>query len=596
MAAPLRSTPETAITRIPIAVTSTLNANVLSSAISTSGGAENDGTSNSSEDRLADPNDDGNTTDRAQTDTSGGSNIDFAGAVSVTIYRPTTEAVISTSSNLTTDGSVMLSASSTDTVSTLADGSSTASSGTGVGVAVALGFELPTVRASLEGGNFTASTVSVSAMMDADNTFKVEAKSGGGDGADFQFAGSLAIHVLTTTVEAVVDGSVNLNGADLTLTANSMTSAITNAIPNKVPVAAADKGVGISVALYIGTNTTKAAILDGTQASNVGTLTLSATGNHKDDTKAEAGGAGDGSFTLGGAIAIAVVENVTEASIGTGTAMTTGGAISATATHHGESIVLADGTALGGDTAIGAALAFGFVTNRATATTKRNLTAPTVIFTAAADGSSLVTAKSSAKGEDKGADTDADSQKSKQTGFADDRSNKTNDTSGQSASTDDGMAGGDSVGVAASLALNVSTSTADASVNNVTINSDLTLAASNNMDSKAIADASQADGSTGVGIAVSINVATMEKPRGCRIIGNRQRRRFRLRHNEGGRRLKARLRSEIDVRRFCGRNRRRRFVCAFLCEQRYPRRDRGHRQCRDGLCLAHGGLDQRGDR
>src|SRR5574339_690696 len=86
---------------------------------------------------------------------------------------------------------------------------------TGVGIAIAFGFESPTVRAALEGGELSASSVGVTATMDADNTFKVEAVSGIGDASEMSIAGSLAIHVLTTTVEAVVDGGIDLTGDDL---------------------------------------------------------------------------------------------------------------------------------------------------------------------------------------------------------------------------------------------------------------------------------------------------------------------------------------------------------------------------------------------
>ena len=63
-------------------------------------------------------------------------------------------------------------------------------------------------------------------------------------------------------------------------------------------------------------------------------------------------------------------------------ATTATGDVSASATHHGDSTVLADGTALGGDTSVGAALALGFVNNRASSTTNRNLTANSVSLTA----------------------------------------------------------------------------------------------------------------------------------------------------------------------------------------------------------------------
>ena len=196
---------------------------------------------------------------------------------------------------------------------------------------------------------------------------------------------------------------------------------------------------------------------------------------------------------------------MTQSEIGTGSAITATGDISASATHHGVSTLLADGTALGGDTAIGAAIGLGFVENRARSKTKRNLTADSVSLTAAGDGASTVTAKASSEGEESGGD--ADQQQTKQTNFANSRSGKAN-SSGQSASTDSGQ-----VSVAAALAINVSdsivqTSVADDSTINATDGS-LSLQSSNNMDAKAIADGSAktTSGGTAVGVAVSINVA-----------------------------------------------------------------------------------------
>ena len=484
-----------------VSVTSSLTADILTRAVSTAGGASDGGGTNKSEQRLADADNGGSSTNDQASTASG--NITFAGAVAVSVYRPTTSAVLSSTGAITTDGTLTISAQSSDSVTIEADGSSTASSGTGVGVAVAFGLELATVRAAIEAGNLTATDgIDVSATMAAGDTFSVTAESGSGDGAQFQVAGSLAIHILDTTVEAVASGSIDLNGSDLTLTATSTTSAVTHAVPNGTPNVAADKGVGLSVALYIGDNTTTAAILDSATLTNVGDLTLTATGSHTDDTKAEAGAGGDGSFGLGGAIAIAVVENTTDASIGTGGAITTTGDIEAVATHSGNSTLVADGASLGGSTSIGAALALGFVTNRATSTSNRNLSAGSASFTAAADGASSVSAKASSKGEASGGD--ADDQKAEQTNFANSKSGKSSGTS-QSASSSGG-----SVGVAAALALNVSTSEADASIDDVTITGDLTLASSNNMDATASADGTATDGATGVGIAVAINVATMK--------------------------------------------------------------------------------------
>ena len=70
-----------------------------------------------------------------------------------------------------------------------------------------------------------------------------------------------------------------------------------------------------------------------------------------------------------------IADNVTTARIGTGTALDLTGGVDATATHHGASTTTTDGTALGADAAVGAAIALGFVDDSATATTARNITA-----------------------------------------------------------------------------------------------------------------------------------------------------------------------------------------------------------------------------
>ncbi|MBI3917574.1 MAG: hypothetical protein HY322_11275 [Betaproteobacteria bacterium] len=204
------------------------------------------------------------------------------------------------------------------------------------------------------------------------------------------------------------------------------------------------------------------------------------------------------------------MDNETEASVGTGAALSLSGNLSAIATHHGATTTTADGTATG-STAVGASIALGFVDDSALSTLARGVTAGGAIGLAAhGDGSSITTAKASAAGEASGGT--ADGQKSSKTSQANTKSGKTKGTT-QSASSDSG-----SVSVGAALAVNVSSSTARASVNDgLTVVAGnpgaggLSLLASNNMDAKAIADGSAktTSGGTAVGVAVSINVANM---------------------------------------------------------------------------------------
>src|SRR5262249_3901144 len=149
------------------------------------------------------------------------------------------------------------------------------------------------------------------------------------------------------------------------------------------------------------------------------------------------GAAKDGTG-VGGAFSVAVIDRVTQARIGSGTALDLTGSVNATATHHGTSTTTADGSALG-STAVGAAIALAFVDDTGTATTSRNITADgSVSFAANVDGSSTAAGKASAAGADKNdesakGNTSADDQRDKQVALADDKSDKSN-TGAKSAS------------------------------------------------------------------------------------------------------------------------------------------------------------------
>ncbi len=505
-----------------VAFSATLTSNVSTTAISSAGGSNQGDGSNESEKRLADPNQDSNTSDKA---TTSGGDITFAGAVAVSDYRTTTEAYVD-SSTLVSATTLGLTATSTESVTASADGSATGSAGTGVGVAVALGIADVTTRAYIAGtSDLTASSVNLNATLNAGDSFVVTAEAGAG-GAETNVAGALAVSIIMTDVEAVIEAgaSVDLNGADLSLTASSTTHAETAATPNGDDLGeAGETGVGGSVALAVIDNNTNALIENGATVTAADDVTLSATGSHESETTAEAGGTG-GSTGIGGAVAIDVIDNTTRASLGTDEVeLDITGDFSATATHHGLSTATADGTAIG-STAVGAAIALAFVDNRAISTTNRNLRADgSVSLSALGDGSSKAEAKASAKGADKNdesadGNTKADQQKQKQVDFANSKSGDADSTS-QTANTGGGS-GGD-VGVAAALAINVSDSEALASIGNgrtITAGDGagtggVSLQAKNNTDASAVADGSATleseTSGTAVGAAVAINVADM---------------------------------------------------------------------------------------
>ena len=241
---------------------------------------------------------------------------------------------------------------------------------------------------------------------------------------------------------------------------------------------------------------------------------------------AEGGGQSTGDTGVGGAVALSVADNATEATIGyKATGLDVTGAVSATATHHGSSTTTAKGDGTGSSTAVGVAIALGFVDDSALATTARNITADgAVSFAASATGSSKSEATASAAGADKKAEETkqgaasgegtADKQAGSAAGMASKQSGETKsvDSEKGGASTESG-----SVSVAASLALNIANNDAIAMVGDgLTIKAgdgagigSLTVRSANLMSAEAIAQglaATKADGDA-VGVGVAVNVA-----------------------------------------------------------------------------------------
>src|SRR5262249_47622576 len=144
-------------------------------------------------------------------------------------------------------------------------------------------------------------------------------------------------------------------------------------------------GVGISIGVNVANNSTRALLADDAVAT--GGLALTASGSDTTSTTATSGGQAKDGTGVGGAFAITVAGNSTGARIGTGAMLDLTGGVNATASHHGVSTTTADGTALGANAAVGAAIALAFVDDTATATTARDITADgSVSFAANADG------------------------------------------------------------------------------------------------------------------------------------------------------------------------------------------------------------------
>ncbi|MCX5734321.1 MAG: LEPR-XLL domain-containing protein, partial [candidate division NC10 bacterium] len=341
--------------------------------------------------------------------------ITIAGAVAVTDLTSSTRAYLATHQTVTTAGQLSLESLDHSDASASADGSATGSASTGVGVAVAINLAHVSNTAYLGGtGAISAHAVAVHAGLTprAGETPLVQAFSAtavaGATAGSVGVAGALALNVVDATSSAVIQSGATVTitgGGDATLTAANTTVSTASATPANEGAAAGSVGVGASVALSIINVTTLAKLEDTAILTGAHNLTLSATSDNTTTTTAKAGGtaSGSGGVGVGGAVAIATVNNTTDAVIGSGTTLvptlTVTGALSATATHTGVTTTVADGTAGGESAAIGIALGLNVVADTTLATTARDVTAGgAVTFAAHASAATSTDAKASAAG------------------------------------------------------------------------------------------------------------------------------------------------------------------------------------------------------
>jgi hypothetical protein len=497
------------VTASDVTLAANSNRTATTTSKATQGGAKSGGGSNASEQTLANPNpnssnsnSNSNGTEQlpaAKTSDSGGSNgpnLPFAAAVAVGIVTGDTKAYISGGSVTATDPSsanaINVTAHGQENLTTTGDGSKTDDnkSGTGaVGVGVAIGYSNTNIIATLGDPRGSAANVSLNAKNvkvkatadsptgDSKGTvFDTEATSGASDASVVNVAGALAINLptVTTTTQVAPGASVNLNGANLALTTTSTITDTAKATSKQS--GSGTVGVGASVAFNVVGDTTTAVAQDTSGLSNVNGLSLSATAVDNATTTTTAGA--NGGTAIAPSVAIGIVTDTTTARLGTpsSSALAIGGAASITANDSQTVMTTSDGSAGGGDVAVGAAIAINLVNATTTATLARSLTSTGLTVSATTTAPSDAEAKASAKGEDKSKDSssNADDQASHQVGGNDFTKGSSSNlksasdaanTGGGAASSNNSGTGSGGVKVAAAVGVNVATVDNEASIN-----------------------------------------------------------------------------------------------------------------------------------
>ncbi len=282
-------------------------------------------------------------------------------------------------------------------------------------------------------------------------------------------------------------------------------------------------GIGASFGINIVGDTTTAGIGPGARLTRAGALTVSATTTDALVNLAENGSQGAQAITP--VVAVSISNVTTTAQLGTGPAVTLGGAASVAATQTASATTTATGDTQASSAAIGASIAILSANHTVRATALRNLTAGgDVTLTAHGTSTTVSSATASAAGADDsssshGTSQDVNGQSDSQLGGANAAATRngaggSKDTSTPAASTadSDGNGGSSSVSVAAAVVFNLVHATAEASLGEgvtVTTTGLATLDASVNTDASAEADgqASTQGGTASIGAAVGINRA-----------------------------------------------------------------------------------------
>ena len=398
-----------------------------------------------------------------------------------------------------------------------------------MGVAAAIGVLVGESLASVGGSADLAAATTIHVQGEIPlSTTKVEARSGlsgSAPGADVGVAGALAVNATIADATALA-GSLDANGNDLILTADSTTDSIARALP-KVDGTGQSIGVGASIAMNIADHTTKAAAENNATISAVDDLTLDATSHHNLTTEAES--AAEGGIAVAAVVAAAIGIEDTVAELGPGSSVNLAGDLNSTATHHGSVHTKAEGDAEGtNEAAVGVAIAVNYLDEDTASRVAGNVVADNVTLGSHQNWSNNAEALASAKGasqSDPGPDWHSNAQLVGGNVLATDHGARPFGTPLPSASDLANLAGGDStsnastaagsLGVAAALAVNVSDSINEASIDgsaNIAATGTVTVEAITDVDSPrdAQGDSVTATDSNNIAAAVGLNVPIVE--------------------------------------------------------------------------------------
>lgn len=440
--------------------------------------------------------------------------VTVAAAVAVSDLESSTLATLDSARAAASDGTLSVASSALTQSDVIADGSSTGGSA-GVGAAVALNLARVDKQARIT-GSAQAQGIEVSAGLPAgagSDRFTSAATSGAG-ASNVGVAGALALNVIDNTSRAQIAGAADARAGGVTIRSENRSASEASALPAEDATASGETlGIGASVAVNVVANESRAELADGAELEGAHALTIAAAGEYTVRTEAEAGA--EGGIAATPVAAVAVVDNRTRATIGSGERVQATGDVRVEATQSGTVETSAKGSAEGEKAAVGIAVAVNVVHASVAADVRRKLSTPGRIDVAT-HGAHLgsATASASAKGgkgeEEDGssAEDGVDLEVQRQAGFAQDKQKDGSASKTQQPGSAESSEG--KLSVAAAVAVNALGTRSEAHIGagvELHAGNGLAVEAWSNTDASAAADGSAA-GSTatvGIGAAAAVN-------------------------------------------------------------------------------------------
>jgi len=502
----------------------------------------------SADEKAAETGNDGSGGEKAPKAKTSQGTITVAAAVAVTIANTKSMATIPAGITVTADGLVAVRTSANTDSAALANGSTADGGSASVGLGVALNLANVTNKATIEGTVEAGGGVEASATMTDHFTNKTHENSSkaisGASGSGVAVAVSFALNISNIdTLGQLVDGSdTTITGGGINLKAESLGTSDVSATPSD-PVEGASFGIGASIALNIVNDEALAQVGQNATLNAVSTddvpSAIEALGGHSLKTHAEAGSSADG-ISIVPAIAVAVsnvdrkAQILGDASVDPLIDLAGSLTIASRAPPAANTaLTTAQGSAeASGKASVGVAFALTIANHDVLATTLRDLNIGGDVsleaFGQSHTGASAITSAAGADENDTDHDTDADPDTPDEanagvTGLitgeraqADEQSmaNGGNDSKPGSSPTPEAKTSQGPIAVAAAVAINIATTTAEAKLPadvTITAGGAATVTSAANTDAEAHADGSATNGgSASVGAAVAINVARVK--------------------------------------------------------------------------------------